>query len=140
MSRFKYFCFKLQQLIELIREKKTEEALEFAQTQLSERGEDSPECLGDMERALALLAFDKPEDSPFSDLLLSSQRHKVGKCWYYIYFRFDAVLMILREQDFSALQLRLCQFRAGHFGAGATRFSSFLMYIILLFVLFKKSF
>ena len=70
--------FQLQQLIELIREKKTEEALEFAQTQLSERGEDSPECLGDMERALALLAFDNPEDSPFSDLLLSSQRHKVS--------------------------------------------------------------
>ena len=62
----------------MIREKKTEEALEFAQTQLSERGEDSPECLGDMERALALLVFDNPEDSPFSDLLLPSQRHKVN--------------------------------------------------------------
>ena len=71
------FFSQLQHLIELIRQKKTEEALEFAQTQLSERGEDSPECLEDMERALALLAFDKPEDSPFSDLLLISQRHKV---------------------------------------------------------------
>ena len=76
-NRSLLFYLQLQQLIELIREKKTEEALEFAQTQLSERGEDSPECLGDMERALALLAFDNPESSPFADLLLSSQRHKL---------------------------------------------------------------
>lgn len=51
--------------------------MEFAQTQLSERGEDSPECLEDMERALALLAFDKPEDSPFADLLHPLHKHKV---------------------------------------------------------------
>ncbi|CAK8678076.1 glucose-induced degradation protein 8 homolog [Clavelina lepadiformis] len=76
-NRILLFYLHLQHLIELIREKKTEQALEFAQTQLSERGEDSPECLADMERALALLAFDKPEESPFADLLLSSQRHKV---------------------------------------------------------------
>uniref|UniRef100_H2ZKG2 CTLH domain-containing protein n=1 Tax=Ciona savignyi TaxID=51511 RepID=H2ZKG2_CIOSA len=76
-NRILLFYLQLQHLIELIRLEQTENALEFAQTQLSERGEDSPECLSDMERALALLAFDKPEDSPFSDLLLPAQRHKV---------------------------------------------------------------
>jgi len=30
-----------------------------------------------LERAMALLAFDDPSESPFSDLLLESQRHKV---------------------------------------------------------------
>lgn len=76
-DRILLFYLQLQQLIELIREHKTEEALEFAQTSLSERGEESPECLVDMERALALLAFEKPEESPFLDLLCPAQRHKV---------------------------------------------------------------
>nr|XP_002127838.1 glucose-induced degradation protein 8 homolog [Ciona intestinalis] len=76
-NRILLFYLQLQHLIELIRAEKMEDALEFAQTQLSERGEDSPECLSDMERALALLVFDKPEESPFADLLLQSQRHKV---------------------------------------------------------------
>lgn len=31
-----------------------------------------------MERTLALLAFDNPEDSPFGDLLNMMQRQKVG--------------------------------------------------------------
>lgn len=71
------FYLQLQQLIELIRMHKTEEALEFAQTSLCEQSEESPECLADMERALALLAFEKPEESPFLDLLCPGQRHKV---------------------------------------------------------------
>lgn len=76
-DRILLFYLQLQQLIELIREHRTEEALEFAQTSLCERGEESPECLSDLEKALALLAFEKPEESPFSDLLCPAQRHKV---------------------------------------------------------------
>lgn len=76
-NRILLFYLQLQQLIELIREHRTEEALGFAQTSLSERGEESPECLADMERALALLAFEKPDESPFSELLCPAQRHKV---------------------------------------------------------------
>nr|CAB3249015.1 glucose-induced degradation protein 8 homolog [Phallusia mammillata] len=76
-NRVLLFYLQLQRLIELIREKRTEEALDFAQMQLSERGEDNPECLADMEQALALLAFDKPEESPFADLLQPAQRHRV---------------------------------------------------------------
>ena len=67
-----------QHLIELIRQRETEAALEFAQTQLAEQGEESRECLTEMERTLALLAFDNPEDSPFGDLLNMMQRQKVG--------------------------------------------------------------
>uniref|UniRef100_A0A3B5Q172 GID complex subunit 8 homolog n=1 Tax=Xiphophorus maculatus TaxID=8083 RepID=A0A3B5Q172_XIPMA len=59
----------------LLRE--TESALEFAQTQLAEQGEESRECLTEMERTLALLAFDNPEESPFGDLLNMMQRQKV---------------------------------------------------------------
>ena len=66
-----------QHLIELIRLRETEAALEFAQTQLAEQGEESRECLTEMERTLALLAFDNPEESPFGDLLNMMQRQKV---------------------------------------------------------------
>lgn len=66
-----------QHLIELIRLKETEAALEFAQSQLADQGEESRECLSEMERTLALLAFDNPEESPFGDLLNTMQRQKV---------------------------------------------------------------
>ncbi|XP_051525104.1 glucose-induced degradation protein 8-A homolog isoform X2 [Myxocyprinus asiaticus] len=74
----RYLYFHLQQhLIELIRLRETEAALEFAQSQLAEQGEESRECLTEMERTLALLAFDNPEGSPFGDLLNTMQRQKV---------------------------------------------------------------
>lgn len=56
---------------------KVEEALTFAQKKLSEAGEDIPEVLNELERTLALLAFEKPQDSPFAYLLEQSHRHKV---------------------------------------------------------------
>ncbi|KAK2851765.1 hypothetical protein Q5P01_008041 [Channa striata] len=68
-NRYLYFHLQQQHLIELIRLRETESALEFAQTQLAEQGEESRECLTEMERTLALLAFDNPEESPFGDLL-----------------------------------------------------------------------
>lgn len=75
---FTFLNFLQQQhLIELIRLRETEAALEFAQAQLAEQGEESRECLTEMERTLALLAFDNPEDSPFGDLLNMMQRQKV---------------------------------------------------------------
>ncbi|XP_056403811.1 glucose-induced degradation protein 8 homolog isoform X2 [Hyla sarda] len=75
--RYLYFHLLQQHLIELIRQRETEAALEFAQTQLAEQGEESRECLTEMERTLALLAFDNPEESPFGDLLNMMQRQKV---------------------------------------------------------------
>ena len=66
-----------QQLIELIRESKVEEALRFASEQLAERGEESELVLEELERTLALLAFEDPEKSPYGDLLSYSHRQKV---------------------------------------------------------------
>ncbi|EQB77207.1 hypothetical protein CB1_000262005 [Camelus ferus] len=79
-NRHLYFHLQQQHLIELIRQRETEAALEFAQTQLAEQGEESRECLTEMERTLALLAFDNPEESPFGDLLNMMQRQKSGRC------------------------------------------------------------
>ena len=73
-----------QNLIELIRERQVEAALQYAQTHLAERGEENPEILQELERSLALLAFDDPEGSPFGDLLHPSQRQKV--CIYILTF------------------------------------------------------
>lgn len=69
--------FQQQHLIELIREGNVEGALEYAQTHLAERGEENPEILSELERTLALLAFEEPEKSPFGDLLHLCQRQKV---------------------------------------------------------------
>jgi len=77
-NRYLYFHLQQQHLIELIRERNIEGALEFAQSHLSERGEENAEILSELERTLALLAFEEPESSPFGDLLHPSQRQKVA--------------------------------------------------------------
>ena len=66
-----------QQLIELIRESRVEDAIRFSSEQLAERGEEDPAVLEELERTLALLAFEDPHQSPFSDLLSHSHRQKV---------------------------------------------------------------
>jgi len=73
-------CFRLQlqHLVELIRAGQCDAALEFAQTYLAEHGQRNPELLGDLERAMALLAFQDPFDSPFADVLLETQRYKLA--------------------------------------------------------------
>ena len=76
-DRYLFFHLQQQQLIELIRESKVEEALRFASEQLSERGEESEVVLEELERTLALLAFEDPEKSPYGDLLSYSHRQKV---------------------------------------------------------------
>jgi glucose-induced degradation protein 8 len=77
-DRYLYFHLQQLHLIELIRSGKIEEALTFAQTQISEAGENNPEVLNELERTLALLAFEKPQNSPFSDLLDQTHRQKVS--------------------------------------------------------------
>lgn len=77
-DRYLYFHLQQLHLIELIRAGKIEEALTFAQTQISEAGESNPEVLNELERTLALLAFEKPQHSPFADLLDHTHRQKVA--------------------------------------------------------------
>lgn len=75
---FLYFHLQQQRLIELIREKDIEAAVDFAQNQLAEQGNESSEFLEELERTMALLAFDNPEESPFGELLHPAQRQKVA--------------------------------------------------------------
>ncbi|XP_023234918.1 glucose-induced degradation protein 8 homolog [Centruroides vittatus] len=77
-DRYLFFHLQQQHLIELIREQNIEEALKYAQDQLAERGEENREILSELERTLALLAFDEPEKSPFGELLRLSHRQKIA--------------------------------------------------------------
>lgn len=54
----------------------------FAQSHLSEAGEDDPSVLAELERTVALLAFEEPLNSPFGDLLAPSHRQKVSTYFY----------------------------------------------------------
>jgi len=91
-DRYLFFHLQQQHLIELIRERNTEEALKFAQEQLAERGEENQEVLGELERTLALLAFEEPEKSPFGDLLHPSHRQKVAS-------ELNAAILKMENQD-----------------------------------------
>jgi len=75
-----FFHLQQQQFIELVRENKIEDALKFASDHMAERGEESGSeaILEELERTLALLAFEDPEKSPYSDLLSYSHRQKVA--------------------------------------------------------------
>ena len=73
-----YFHLQQQQLIELIREKKIEEALAFAQNSMAELSIEDSKYLDELEKTMALLAYENPEVSPYSELLNFSQRHKVA--------------------------------------------------------------
>lgn len=73
-----YFHLQQQRLIELIREKDIVSAVEFAQNQLAEQGQESSNFLEELEQTMALLAFENPEDSPFGELLHPAQRQKVA--------------------------------------------------------------
>uniref|UniRef100_A0A915IF42 CTLH domain-containing protein n=1 Tax=Romanomermis culicivorax TaxID=13658 RepID=A0A915IF42_ROMCU len=66
--------FQQQELIELIREGKIEQALIFAQENLAEKGEQNQNLLNELEQTMALLAFEQPEKSPFGQLMHFSQR------------------------------------------------------------------
>ena len=65
-----------QRLIEHIRHGRIAEALSFAQTDLAPRGVENPEFLVELERTMALLAFDSTPNPPASiaELLHPSQR------------------------------------------------------------------
>lgn len=54
--------------------RQVDQALQFAQTHLVDKCEQNKEELDKLEQTYALLAFDKPEDSPFGKLMHSNQR------------------------------------------------------------------
>ncbi|XP_020242136.1 glucose-induced degradation protein 8 homolog isoform X2 [Asparagus officinalis] len=73
-----YFHLQQQRLIELIRHGKIEEALEFAQGELAPRGKENRSFLEELERTVALLAFEDVENCPYGELLDVSQRLKTA--------------------------------------------------------------
>ncbi|XP_030751165.1 glucose-induced degradation protein 8-B homolog [Sitophilus oryzae] len=77
-DRYLYFHLQQLHLIELIKSNRVEEALAFAQSHLSEAGEEDPCVLNEIERTIALLAFEDPLNSPFADLLAPSHRQKIA--------------------------------------------------------------
>lgn len=73
-----FFHLQQQQLIELIRGGKLEDALEFAQEYLAPRGEDDPSFLEELERTVSLLVFEDVRSSPVGDLMAPAQRQKTA--------------------------------------------------------------
>ncbi|XP_031394283.1 protein GID8 homolog isoform X2 [Punica granatum] len=73
-----FFHLQQQRLIELIRNGKVEEALEFAQEELAPRGEENQSFLEELERTVALLAFEDVSNCPVGELLDMSQRLKTA--------------------------------------------------------------
>lgn len=73
-----YFHLQQQRLIEFIREGKVQEALDFAQEELAPRGEENPEFLRELEKTMALLAFEDNRSSPVGGLLEYRQRQKTA--------------------------------------------------------------
>uniref|UniRef100_A0A914EI91 CTLH domain-containing protein n=1 Tax=Acrobeloides nanus TaxID=290746 RepID=A0A914EI91_9BILA len=67
-----------QQLVEVIRNKEIEKALQFAQDHLSNMSEMPPELLAKLEQTYGLLAFEHPESSPFGHLMDLNQRHMLA--------------------------------------------------------------
>ncbi|KJA26127.1 hypothetical protein HYPSUDRAFT_64337 [Hypholoma sublateritium FD-334 SS-4] len=75
-----YFKLQQQKLIEYIRQGRIAEALQFAQDELAPRGEESPEFLSELERTMALLAFESAPNAPsaIAELLSPAQRMKTA--------------------------------------------------------------
>lgn len=72
------FHLKQQRLIELIREGNIDNALAYAQEEMAPRGEENPEFLEELERTMALLAFEDESRCPVNFLLSHSQRQKTA--------------------------------------------------------------
>ena len=75
-----FFRLQQQKLIELIRQGRIVEALQFAQEELAPRGEERPEFLAELERTMALLAFESTPSVPpaIAELLSPAQRLKTA--------------------------------------------------------------
>ncbi|CAM9358888.1 unnamed protein product [Phaeothamnion confervicola] len=68
------FQLKRQHLLELIRARKTDDALDFARDELASLGEADPTFLEQLEQTMTLLAFKDARTSPLAHLLDVEQR------------------------------------------------------------------
>ncbi|CAB3380190.1 glucose-induced degradation protein 8 homolog [Cloeon dipterum] len=97
-DRFLYFHLQQLQLIELIRAGRVEEALGYAQEHLCEAAEEDKAVLSELERTLALLGFEQPEQCPFSDLLQPAHRQKVAS-------ELNAAILRMEDQEATSPKL-----------------------------------
>ncbi|GLC39432.1 Glucose-induced degradation complex subunit [Pleodorina starrii] len=73
-----FFHLQQQRLIELIRAGDVESALDFAQENLAPLAEENSEFLEELERTVALLAFEDTKSCPVGDLMEVAQRQKTA--------------------------------------------------------------
>ncbi|XAR66423.1 hypothetical protein NMG60_11012656 [Bertholletia excelsa] len=73
-----FFHLQQQRFIELIRNGKVEEAMEFAQEELAPRVEENQSFLEEIEATVSLLGFEDATKSPVGELLDISQRLKTA--------------------------------------------------------------
>ncbi|EJD55366.1 hypothetical protein AURDEDRAFT_50351 [Auricularia subglabra TFB-10046 SS5] len=78
-----YFHLQQQRLIEYIRAGRVAEALQFAQQELAPRGEENPEFLAELEKTMALLAYEPANTGPgggggTAELLTPAQRSRTA--------------------------------------------------------------
>lgn len=72
------FRLKKQEFIELVKEKRTGEALRFAEEELARRVEGDEGLLRELESAMALLLFEEPERGPLGHFLSQSYSHETA--------------------------------------------------------------
>jgi hypothetical protein len=72
------FKLRLQKLIEYIKEGNIVEALGYGQQVLAPAARGSSTLLKELERVMALMAFDHPENSPVAGLVQISQRQQIA--------------------------------------------------------------
>lgn len=87
-------CFRVhqQQLIELIRAERLEEAITFAQQELSHRAEMSADLLAELERTMLLLAYEDVSACPDAELLSQAQRQETASL-------LNAAVLTAQEQE-----------------------------------------
>ncbi|RKP27558.1 CTLH/CRA C-terminal to lish motif domain-containing protein [Syncephalis pseudoplumigaleata] len=73
-----YFKLQQQRLIEYLRQDKIQEALTFAQEELAQRGMENPALLDELERTMALFAFEDASQSPLAHLMQDAQRQQTA--------------------------------------------------------------
>lgn len=72
-----------------------EESLKFAEEYLVEKCEEHPEMQEKLEKTFALLAFEKPENSPFASLMELSHRQMVRSS----FFVYALLLLMWADHD-----------------------------------------
>ena len=86
------FHVEQQQLVELIRADRVDEAIAFAQAQLAPKAEQSATLLAELERTMLLLAYPDAASCPEAELLSQAQRQRTAS-------RLNAAVLSAQAQE-----------------------------------------